>query len=62
MRDAINTALKEALKAQDKRRLSTLRLIQAAIKDRDIAVRSDGRDGGQLAAACGKLERARDCI
>ena len=46
MRDAINTALKEALKAQDKRRLSTLRLIQAAIKDRDIAVRSDGRDGG----------------
>lgn len=45
MRDQINTALKEAMKSQDKRRTSTLRLINAAIKDRDIAARSNGDDG-----------------
>lgn len=45
MRDQINTALKEAMKTQDKRRTSTLRLINAAIKDRDIASRSNGDDG-----------------
>jgi len=42
----IGEALKATLKAQDKNRLSTLRLIQAAIKDRDIASRTDGPDAG----------------
>jgi len=45
MRDQLNDALKEAMKAQDKRRISTLRLINAAIKDRDIASRGSGKDG-----------------
>jgi uncharacterized protein YqeY len=40
MREKINEALKTAVKQQDKRRMSTLRLINAAIKDRDIAARS----------------------
>lgn len=46
LRVEIGEALKAALKAQDKNRLSTLRLIQAAIKDRDIASRTDGPDAG----------------
>lgn len=46
LRDQINTALKEAMKSRDAARLSTLRLINAAIKDRDIALRSEGRDDG----------------
>lgn len=46
LRDAIKQGLVEATKAQDKRRTGTLRLIQAAIKDRDIAGRTDGRDAG----------------
>lgn len=45
MRDQLNTALKDAMKSQEKRRTSTLRLINAAIKDRDIAARSNGDDG-----------------
>lgn len=45
MRDQINNELKQAIKAQQKRRMSTLRLINAAIKDRDIASRSNGSDG-----------------
>jgi hypothetical protein len=44
MRETINAALREATKAQDKRRISTLRLISAAIKDRDIAARGAGSD------------------
>jgi uncharacterized protein YqeY len=41
MRDRINQDVKDAMKSGDKRRLSTLRLITAAIKDRDIAARVD---------------------
>ena len=44
MRDEINDSLKDALKARDNRRAGTLRLINAAIKDRDIAARGEGRD------------------
>ena len=44
MRDEINAALKQAMLDQDKRRMATLRLINAAIKDRDIAARSGGKD------------------
>lgn len=44
MRDTFKAALKDALKAGDKRRLATLRLITAAIKDRDINARSEGKD------------------
>ncbi len=44
LRDDINTSLKEAMKAQDKRRLGTLRLVNAAIKDRDIEARGHGKD------------------
>ena len=43
MRETITAALKAAIKAQDKRRISTLRLIAAAIKDRDIAARGAGK-------------------
>jgi len=43
MREQINEALKAAVKQQDKRRMSTLRLINAAIKDRDIAARSSDK-------------------
>lgn len=44
MRDMFKASLKDALKAGDKRRLATLRLITAAIKDRDINARSEGKD------------------
>ena len=44
MRDAISTALTAAQKALAKRRVSTLRLIMAAIGDRDIALRGKGKD------------------
>jgi uncharacterized protein YqeY len=42
MRDTITGALKSAMKSRDTDRLAALRLINAAIKDRDIAARGDG--------------------
>ncbi|MEM7300721.1 MAG: GatB/YqeY domain-containing protein [Pseudomonadota bacterium] len=44
MREQFSTALTQSLKAGDKRRASTLRLILAAIKDRDIAARGSGKE------------------
>jgi uncharacterized protein YqeY len=46
MRTELNEALKRALKAREQRRTSTLRLILAAIKDRDIAARAEDRTSG----------------
>jgi len=42
MRDKISNALKTAMKARDTERLAALRLINAAIKDRDIVARGEG--------------------
>jgi hypothetical protein len=44
LRARLSTDLKEAMKAKDTMRLSTLRLISAAIKDRDISLRGEGED------------------
>lgn len=44
IREQINTALKKATLGQDRRKTVTLRLINAAIKDRDLAARAAGRD------------------
>ena len=57
MRERISSATKEAMKAGEKRRLSTLRLINAAIKDRDIAARVDekGQATGQERADDGAI-------
>ena len=46
LRSRVGAALKDAMRARDAHRLSTLRLINAAIKDRDIALRGEGRDEG----------------
>jgi uncharacterized protein YqeY len=44
MREAISEGYKAAMKAGDKRRTATLRAINAAIKDKDIANRGEGKD------------------
>jgi uncharacterized protein YqeY len=43
LRDDINNTLKDAMKARDERRVSTLRLMNAAIKDKDIEARGLGK-------------------
>ena len=43
MRERFTQEMKEAMKAGDKRKLSTVRLIQAALKDKDIEARGTGK-------------------
>ncbi|MTH76174.1 GatB/YqeY domain-containing protein [Paracoccus aestuariivivens] len=51
LRERITADTKEAMKAKETARLSTLRLISAAIKDREIAARSEGGDDAGLSDA-----------
>tara|TARA_R110002124_G_scaffold145507_2_gene310764 strand:+ start:790 stop:1248 length:459 start_codon:yes stop_codon:yes gene_type:complete len=44
LRERLQLAMKDAMRAKEAERLSTLRLINAAIKDREIAQRGDGAD------------------
>lgn len=46
LRDQLTAAMKQAMRDKDKRRLTTIRLILAAIKDRDIAARTDNKASG----------------
>lgn len=63
MRDRVNAALKQAMKDKAADRLSTLRLINAAIKDRDIAARGDSDSAGvgdaEVLAILGKMSKQR---
>lgn len=63
MREDISDSLKTAMKARDTRRSSTLRLIMAAIKDRDIAARGDGKDAigdDEIMALLQKMVKQRE--
>ncbi len=65
LRDQIDDALKTAMKAKDdKIRVATLRLINAAIKDRDIAARGEDRCEGitdeEILALLTKMVKQRD--
>lgn len=45
-REKISATLKDAMKNKEMERVSTIRLINAAIKDKDIATRTEGRNDG----------------
>ncbi|WBU55888.1 GatB/YqeY domain-containing protein [Paracoccus sediminicola] len=51
LKTKIQSATKDAMKARDQLRLSTLRLISAAIKDREIAARTGEGEGGVMSDA-----------
>ena len=61
MRDALNSQLKEAMKSGDKRRVQTIRLINAALKDRDIEARGQGKVLGEadILALLQKMVKSR---
>ena len=57
LRDQINDALKEAMKAKDQRRVSTLRMVNAALKNADIEARGQGKEALGDEAALGLLQK-----
>ena len=64
LRDQLNNAVKEAMKARDQKRLGTLRLVQSALKDRDIANRTEESRAGisddEILSLLAKLIKSRE--
>ena len=64
LRQQLNDAMKEAMKAKDAKRLATLRLVLAALKDRDIAARTEtSRDllgDDEILSLMAKMIKQRD--
>ena len=63
MRTRLSESLKESMKSKKAARVSTLRLINAAIKDRDIAARNEDNTEGvsdqEILAVLGKMVKQR---
>lgn len=62
IREKLQAALKDAMRAKEADRLSTLRLINAAVKDRDIAVRAEGEDAvpdTEILSVLGRMVKQR---
>ena len=61
MREQFSEMLKTAMKAGDKRRVATVRMVQAALKDRDIEARTSGKPVGDedILALLQKLIKSR---
>ncbi len=63
LRARVMASIKQAMKDKATARLSTLRLISAAVKDRDIAARAEGNDDGvddtEVLAILGKMVKQR---
>ena len=63
LRERIGAGLKQAMREKDATRMSTLRLINAAIKDQDIAARAKGSSDGvgdtEVLSILGKMVKQR---
>ncbi|MEM1102431.1 MAG: GatB/YqeY domain-containing protein [Pseudomonadota bacterium] len=63
LRSRLSDGVKDAMKAKDSQRLSTLRLINAALKEKDIVARSEGRGDqvgeDEILALLGKMVKQR---
>lgn len=67
LREVLQTAMKDAMRNKDSRRLTTVRMILAAIKDKDIAARTDGAqdpidDAAVLELMAKMLKQRQDSI
>jgi len=57
LRDKFSAALKDAMRARDQRKVGTLRLILAALKDKDIEARGLGREASTHEDILGLLQK-----
>ncbi|MDE2470719.1 MAG: GatB/YqeY domain-containing protein, partial [Bradyrhizobium sp.] len=62
LRDDINNAVKDAMRAKDERKLSTLRMVNSTIKNADIEARGHGKpplNDGDLLSLLQKMIKQR---
>jgi len=66
LRDDINAAVKDAMKAKDERKLSTLRMVNSTIKNADIEARGQGKpplaDGDILAVLQKMIKQRQESV
>jgi uncharacterized protein len=67
IRQSLTDAVKEAMKARDQRATSTLRMVQAKLKDKDIEARGNGNpdgidDSAVLSVLQGMIKQRRESI
>ncbi|WP_407156469.1 GatB/YqeY domain-containing protein [Bradyrhizobium sp. STM 3557] len=66
LRDDINNAVKEAMKAKDERKLSTLRMVNSTLKNADIEARGQGKpplgDGEVLAVLQKMIKQRQEAV
>jgi uncharacterized protein YqeY len=66
LRDDINNAMKDAMKARDEKRVSTLRMVNAAIKNADIEARGQGKgpldDAGLLSLLQKMIKQRQESV
>jgi uncharacterized protein YqeY len=66
LREAINNAVKDAMKAKDERKLSTLRMVNSTIKNADIEARGQGKpplpDGDLLSVLQKMIKQRQEAI
>ena len=60
LRDRFTDAMKEAMKARQAQRLSTIRLILAAVQERSIAARVDALSEEEILSLLGKMIKQRE--
>ncbi|GAC1301752.1 MAG: hypothetical protein NVSMB20_23130 [Bradyrhizobium sp.] len=64
LRDDINNAVKDAMRAKEERKLSTLRMVNSTIKNADIAARGEGKpplsDGDLLSVLQKMIKQRKD--
>ncbi|MEM7710766.1 MAG: GatB/YqeY domain-containing protein, partial [Pseudomonadota bacterium] len=61
LRERLNSGLKTAMRDKDQKRVGTLRLVLAAMKDQDIALRAEGKSvgDGEALAILAKMVKQR---
>ena len=66
LRDDINNALKDAMKAKDERKVSTLRMVNSSLKNADIEARGTGKppldDAGVLALLQKMIKQRQESV
>src|SRR3954447_16576397 len=66
LREAINNAVKDAMRAKDERKLSTLRMVNSTIKNADIAARGEGKpplpDGDLLGVLQKMIKQRQEAV
>jgi uncharacterized protein YqeY len=66
LRDEINEALKDAMKAKDERKVSTLRMVNSSLKNADIEARGTGKppldDAGTLALLQKMIKQRQESV